>query len=151
MVELNHKRLYPTQSDLYDAFYPHKSKDHKHYISKTQWNSVIRHMSDVLCEELFDNGKAKMMYPMGTLIIEKNKNPKKQPVDWKHFRETGERKPMDNSHTDGNICVVKYREGMRVGFNNLHTFKLTRKKGSDFNDFIRANPHKIYNYNNYKK
>lgn len=150
MVELNPKRLYPTQSDLYDAFYPHKNKNHKHYVTRTQWNSVISHMSDVLCEELFNTGEAKMMAPMGQLLLQKNK-PKKQPIDWKHFRETGERIAMDNSHTDGNICVVTYRQGRRLPYNNLHTFKLTRKKGSQFNEFIRENPQKLYNYNNYKK
>lgn len=132
--------------DLYYDYYLVKHPEgHKRYISYNDWKSLWGNYAENMREKLINKGEIHLPGKMGKVKVLKIRT-KKKPINWAHYRATGELKPHDNSHTDGYLLKIAWEDKPSFHSQFYFSFVPNRELKSELSHAVRNDPNLIDRY-----
>lgn len=113
------RKLVSTYIDMYEAF------EGKDQLSKNEYRLILKYFNNLLRRSiLYDAAAYNLPYSVGILGVSSAPPPRPdhKPLDFQHYKETGEKRHLMNLNTEGRILKVI----LKPKKNNLYFSDITR-------------------------
>lgn len=118
-------RCRKTSNDFFTTY------DNKYNITKAEFRLILETFNATLIDSLITEGRVYALpFSLGTVSIRTKAPHAYNPTDYQHFKETGEKRPLRNWHTNEKIAEFVWEtRGARWGLGTTYT-RLFRLKFS---------------------
>lgn len=145
------RKLVSTYVDMYKAF------EGKDKISKNEYRLILKYFNNLIRKSLLYDALAYTLpYSVGVLGISSahQRESRNLPLDFQHYKETGEKRSLLNLSTDGRVLKILIRpKENKLYFNSatrrIFNFKAARGFTRELAKVIK-NGQSVYKYHSYE-
>lgn len=144
-------KLVNTYVEMYETF------EGKDKLSRHEYRLILKYFNNILKRSILYDGVAyNLPYGIGIIGVSSSQplRPSSKPMDFQHYKETGEKRFIMNLNTDGRILkIVLVPKRNRLYFNldtrRIYRFKANRSSMRELAKIIKSGQ-SVYKYHSYE-